>query len=87
MRGLTPGQPSGGHARGEVELEGKVTAHQTDFTYTSITVPDDKWEAADRALATSSPVPPGLAQYQGGYRAHDRLALTTTRRPACRAGG
>jgi hypothetical protein len=20
-----------------------VTAHQTDFTYTSITVPDDKW--------------------------------------------
>jgi uncharacterized OsmC-like protein len=42
-----------GHGRGEVELDGKVLViKRIHFTYTGVTVPDDKREAADRALAT-----------------------------------
>lgn len=42
-----------GHARGEIELDGKVLViKRIHFTYTGVTVPDDKREAADRALAT-----------------------------------
>lgn len=42
-----------GHARGEIELDGKVLViKRIHFSYTGVDIPDDKRETADRALAT-----------------------------------
>ena len=42
-----------GHARGEIELDGKVLViKRIAMTYTGVQVPEDKRETADRALAT-----------------------------------
>ena len=42
-----------GHARGEIELEGKVLViKRIHVSYTGVEVPEDKREAAERALAT-----------------------------------
>lgn len=42
-----------GHARGEIELDGKVLViRRIHFTYTGVDVPEEKRESADRALAT-----------------------------------
>ena len=42
-----------GHARGEIELDGKVLViKRIHFSYSGVQIPDDKREAAERALAT-----------------------------------
>ena len=42
-----------GHARGEIELDGKILViKRIHVEYSGVEVPDDKREAADRALAT-----------------------------------
>jgi uncharacterized OsmC-like protein len=42
-----------GHARGEIELDGKVLViKRIHFSYSGVQVPEDKREAAERALAT-----------------------------------
>ena len=42
-----------GHARGEIELDGKVLViRRIHFSYTGVDVPADKRDAAERALAT-----------------------------------
>jgi uncharacterized OsmC-like protein len=42
-----------GHARGEIELEGKVLViKRIHVDYSGVEIPEDKREAADRALAT-----------------------------------
>ena len=40
-----------GHARGEIELDGKVLViKRIHVTYTGLTIPEDRREAAERAL-------------------------------------
>ncbi len=40
-----------GHARGEIELEGKVLViKRIHVTYRGVTIPEDRREAAERAL-------------------------------------
>lgn len=42
-----------GHARGEIELDGKVLViKRIHVEYSSVNIPPDKQDAADRALAT-----------------------------------
>lgn len=42
-----------GHARGEIELEGKVLViKRIHFSYTGVEIPEEKRDAAERALAT-----------------------------------
>ena len=42
-----------GHARGEIELDGKILViRRIAVTYTGVEVPEDKRAAADRALTT-----------------------------------
>lgn len=42
-----------GHARGEIELDGKVLViKRLRFTYSGVEVPPEKQEAAERALRT-----------------------------------
>ncbi len=42
-----------GHARGEIELDGKVLViKRIHFGYSGLQIPDDKRDAAERALAT-----------------------------------
>jgi uncharacterized OsmC-like protein len=42
-----------GHARGEIELEGKVlVVRRIHFSYSGVTISEDKRETAERALAT-----------------------------------
>ncbi len=41
-----------GHARGEIELDGKVLViKRIHFSYTGVQVPEEKRETAERALA------------------------------------
>jgi uncharacterized OsmC-like protein len=48
-----------GQARGEIELDGKVLViKRIHVEYSGVEVPDDKREAADRALATHQQVCP-----------------------------
>jgi organic hydroperoxide reductase OsmC/OhrA len=42
-----------GHARGEVELDGKVLViRRIHFSYTGVEIPEEKRDSAERALAT-----------------------------------
>ena len=44
-----------GHARGEIELDGKVLVlTRIHVSYTGVDVPEEKRETAERALATHS---------------------------------
>jgi uncharacterized OsmC-like protein len=42
-----------GHARGEIELDGKVlVVRRIHFSYSGVTIPEEKRETVERALAT-----------------------------------
>jgi uncharacterized OsmC-like protein len=61
-----------GHARGEIELDGKVLIiKRIAVTYTGVSVPADKREAADRALATHPQACPVARSLEGA------IAITT----------
>ncbi|GAC1325848.1 MAG: hypothetical protein NVSMB13_09700 [Mycobacteriales bacterium] len=55
-----------GHARGEIELDGKVLViKRIAMTYAGVEVPEDKRETAERALATHHSVCPVSRSIEG----------------------
>jgi uncharacterized OsmC-like protein len=55
-----------GHARGEIELEGKVLViKRIHMEYAGVDVPEDKREAAERALATHAQACPVSRSIEG----------------------
>lgn len=55
-----------GHARGEVELDGKVLVlRRVHVDYSGVQVPADKREAAERALATHPQACPVARSIEG----------------------
>lgn len=62
-----------GHARGEIELDGKVLViKRIHVTYTGVDVPADKRATADRALATHDQACPVSRSLEAG------IAITTS---------
>lgn len=61
-----------GHARGEIELDGKVLLlKRVHVDYSGVRVPEEKREAADRALSTHQQACPVSRSIEGA------IAVTT----------